>query len=213
MAWDEQELLPKLREQFGNFAPALVLAHEWGHAIQARVGFETYQTIYMEQQADCFAGAWTAHVANGDASLHLEQRRPRHRARRSPAAARPVGHRRQPGRRARQRLRPGRRVPGRLRRWRARRARTTRTNPPTITESGYTSEADYASGGDMSLADVLPAVTDSLSSYWGKDDARRWSPTTPATRRRVTATPTVACSSTPSPTARRTTRSPTTGRR
>ena len=45
-------------------------------------------------------------------------------------------------------------------------------NPPTVTEAGYTSEADYASGGDMSLADVLPAVTDSLSSYWGKADPK-----------------------------------------
>ena len=35
-----------------------MLAHEWGHAVQARVGFETYQTVYLEQQADCFAGAW-----------------------------------------------------------------------------------------------------------------------------------------------------------
>ena len=40
-----------------------MLAHEWGHAIQARVGFETSETVYMEQQADCFAGAWAAHIA------------------------------------------------------------------------------------------------------------------------------------------------------
>ena len=40
VAWDEQGLFAKLRQQYGDFAPALVLAHEWGHAIQARVGFE-----------------------------------------------------------------------------------------------------------------------------------------------------------------------------
>ena len=39
VAWDEQGLFPKLRQQYGDFAPALVLAHEWGHAVQARVGF------------------------------------------------------------------------------------------------------------------------------------------------------------------------------
>jgi predicted metalloprotease len=39
-------------------------------------------------------------------------------------------------------------------------------NPPTITESGFTSYADYASGGDMSLSELLPALTKSLQSYW-----------------------------------------------
>ncbi len=170
VAWDEQELLPKLRKQFGNFAPALVLAHEWGHAIQARVGFDTYQTIYLEQQADCFAGAWTAHVASGDASVQMNdedldgalagllQLRDPSGIDGSQDGAHGNGFDRvgafQDG------YEGG-----------AETCAAYQNNPPSITESGYTSEADYASGGDMSLADVLPAVTDSLSSYWGKDRA------------------------------------------
>ena len=71
MAWDAQTLFPRLTEQFGEFAPALVLAHEWGHVIQGRIGFETYQTVYLEQQADCFAGAWAAHVASDASDLQL----------------------------------------------------------------------------------------------------------------------------------------------
>ena len=65
VAWDEQTLLPKLRDQFGDFAVALVLAHEWGHAIQARTDTRLNATVYLEMQADCFAGAWTRHIANG----------------------------------------------------------------------------------------------------------------------------------------------------
>ncbi len=167
VAWDEQQLLPKLTKEFGAFAPALVLAHEWGHAIQARVGFETYQTIYMEQQADCFAGAWTAHVASGDSSLSLTnedldtalagllQLRDPSGIDGSQDGAHGNGFDRvgafQDG------FEGG-----------AKTCAGYENNPPTITESGYTSEADYASGGDMSLSEVLPAVTDSLASYWGK---------------------------------------------
>jgi predicted metalloprotease len=168
VAWDEQELLPKLQKQFGNFAPALVLAHEWGHAIQARVGFDTSQTIYLEQQADCFAGAWTAHVASGDAAVQMNdddldgalagllQLRDPSGIDGSQDGAHGNGFDRvgafQDG------YEGG-----------AKTCAAYESDPPAITESGYTSEADYASGGDMSLADVLPAVTDSLSSYWGKD--------------------------------------------
>jgi predicted metalloprotease len=167
VAWDEQQLMPKLTEQFGAFAPALVLAHEWGHAIQARVGFETYQTIYMEQQADCFAGAWTAHVASGDSSLSLAdddldtalagllQLRDPSGIDGSQDGAHGNGFDRvgafQDG------FEGG-----------ARACADYENNPPTVTESAYTSQADYARGGDMALSDVLPAVTTSLTDYWGK---------------------------------------------
>ncbi len=51
----------------------MTLAHEWGHAIQDQAGV-VGPTIAMEQQADCFAGAWVGHVADGGAPLlHLRQ--------------------------------------------------------------------------------------------------------------------------------------------
>lgn len=62
--WDHETLMTPLFEEFGDFTVALVLAHEWGHAIQERYGFDDrLPTIVSELQADCFAGAWTGRVA------------------------------------------------------------------------------------------------------------------------------------------------------
>jgi predicted metalloprotease len=43
------------------------MAHEFGHAVQGRVGYPLQVSIAIETQADCFAGAWTAWVAQGSA--------------------------------------------------------------------------------------------------------------------------------------------------
>jgi predicted metalloprotease len=43
------------------------MAHEFGHAVQGRVGYPLQASIAIETQADCFAGAWTAWVAQGSA--------------------------------------------------------------------------------------------------------------------------------------------------
>jgi len=75
IAWDRGELLPSLAdaEQFGPMAVVLVLAHELGHAVQSRLGLvnQATPTIVAEQQADCFAGAFIRHVAEGG-SEHFE---------------------------------------------------------------------------------------------------------------------------------------------
>jgi predicted metalloprotease len=66
--YDNGTLFPDLYEAYEGNATALavVMAHEWGHAIQARIltedEFATLPTILGEQQADCFAGAWVAYV-------------------------------------------------------------------------------------------------------------------------------------------------------
>ncbi|WP_409329826.1 hypothetical protein [Trujillonella humicola] len=65
ISWD-RAFLGALAEDSGRFLPALVMAHEYGHAIQARVGHPR-TSILTETQADCFAGAWTAWVAAGEA--------------------------------------------------------------------------------------------------------------------------------------------------
>ncbi|OMQ14536.1 hypothetical protein A7K94_0215925 [Modestobacter sp. VKM Ac-2676] len=54
-------------EGYGRFIPALVMAHEFGHAVQGRVGYPFQASIAIETQADCFAGAWTRWVADGEA--------------------------------------------------------------------------------------------------------------------------------------------------
>jgi predicted metalloprotease len=61
VAWDAEGLLPSLSHDYGDFAIAVVMAHEWGHAIQTRSNF-TARTVTSELQADCFAGAWAQHA-------------------------------------------------------------------------------------------------------------------------------------------------------
>jgi predicted metalloprotease len=62
----DRAFLTDLAEEFGDFIPDLVMAHEFGHAVQGRVGYPP-ASILAETQADCFAGAWTRWVAEGEA--------------------------------------------------------------------------------------------------------------------------------------------------
>jgi predicted metalloprotease len=68
VAWDDAVLIPHLYETYGDLSVAIVFAHEWGHAIQARVGMQG-ATVTLEQQADCYAGAWVGHVRDGDSDI------------------------------------------------------------------------------------------------------------------------------------------------
>jgi predicted metalloprotease len=64
----DRALLKKLSSAYGEALSGVVLAHEFGHAIQARAGYPAGgRSINDETQADCFAGAWTAWVADGKA--------------------------------------------------------------------------------------------------------------------------------------------------
>ncbi|MGH2613931.1 MAG: neutral zinc metallopeptidase [Thermomicrobiales bacterium] len=56
-----------IESQIGDFAWVIVVAHEWGHHIQAQLGFDLgvvpdrageVPPIELEQQADCLAGAY-----------------------------------------------------------------------------------------------------------------------------------------------------------
>lgn len=67
VAWDDTELVPNLRNEYDDLGVAVVMAHEWGHAVQARAGL-TGATVTMEHQADCFAGAWVGYVSNSEGS-------------------------------------------------------------------------------------------------------------------------------------------------
>ncbi|MGY1747306.1 neutral zinc metallopeptidase [Blastococcus sp. SYSU D00695] len=59
-------LLRDLGEQYGAFLGPAVMAHEMGHAMQGRFGFSE-ASIRDETQADCFAGAFTRWVVDGNA--------------------------------------------------------------------------------------------------------------------------------------------------
>jgi len=65
----DDSLLFNLAEQFGPATIGIVLAHEYGHAIQQRTGVldEDLPTITTEQQADCIAGAWAGRARRGAA--------------------------------------------------------------------------------------------------------------------------------------------------
>jgi predicted metalloprotease len=65
IAWDNVNLIPGMYEAFGGYTIGIVMAHEFGHAIQDRAEVAG-DTIMTELQADCFAGAWTADVSEGN---------------------------------------------------------------------------------------------------------------------------------------------------
>ena len=68
IGWDRGVLLPSLREANGDMAVSMVLAHEYGHAIQRQAGIANEQTptLVSEQQADCLAGVYLRWVAEGN---------------------------------------------------------------------------------------------------------------------------------------------------
>jgi predicted metalloprotease len=58
--------LAGLTEDYGSFVVAEIMAHELGHAVQAQAGIDG-ESIVLETQAECFAGAWTRWVVDGHA--------------------------------------------------------------------------------------------------------------------------------------------------
>jgi predicted metalloprotease len=68
IGWDRGELLPALRKAYGDMGMTMVLAHEYGHAVQHQAGLKSENTpsLVSEQQADCFAGSYTRWVAEGN---------------------------------------------------------------------------------------------------------------------------------------------------
>ena len=69
IAWDEATLIPELYDEFGSFTIGIVFAHEFGHAIQTRAGTTRNDTVVLELQADCFAGAWARDVREGNSDF------------------------------------------------------------------------------------------------------------------------------------------------
>ncbi|MDO3648718.1 metallopeptidase [Nocardia mangyaensis] len=69
IGWDRSVLLPLLVDKFKEMSVVMVLAHEYGHAIQSQAdllrGFTT-DALVKEQQADCLAGVFLRHVAEGN---------------------------------------------------------------------------------------------------------------------------------------------------
>jgi predicted metalloprotease len=166
IAYDDQALFPQLFHDFGDFSIALVLAHEWGHAIQDRADNANQPTILKELQADCFAGSWVAHLAQKK-SFRLELK-PGNLDSGLTALLQfkdPVGTTADT---------EGAHGSGfdRVSEFQdgfdngPSACAAYFDTPPTIVETGFTSEEDLASGGNLPAADVIPATVDILNDYY-----------------------------------------------
>ncbi|WP_433725340.1 metallopeptidase [Nocardia sp. CA-129566] len=70
IGWDRGVLLPLLQEKYSDMAIVMVLAHEYGHSIQGQAKIAGFFSgaLVKEQQADCLAGVFLRHVAEGNSA-------------------------------------------------------------------------------------------------------------------------------------------------
>jgi predicted metalloprotease len=182
VGYDEQGLLPKLRDNFGEFAVGLVFAHELGHAVQARVGYNPSATVYLEQQADCFAGSWAQHVAGSDdENVHLSTDDLDNALAGLLTLSDPSGI---------DGAQDGAHGNGfdRVNAFQdgyeggAQACADYESTPPGVTESAYTSYQDQATDGNLPLDELLPTITSSLDEYWRGQSSKLTAPTLSAGR-------------------------------
>lgn len=70
-------IIAGLADELGASVVGVVLAHEFGHAVQQRTGAlsQGHPTVLTEQQADCVAGAWLGRTYRGESpNLRLGDR-------------------------------------------------------------------------------------------------------------------------------------------
>ena len=61
VSWDESWLW-EMYHAMGDFAPLMIIAHDWGHYVQATSEYPAEFDIRAELQADCLAGAFMRHA-------------------------------------------------------------------------------------------------------------------------------------------------------
>lgn len=68
----DYNFISRMYSTVGDYAAVSIIAHEWGHLVQAQLGISrgTNFSISMELQADCFAGAYTK---NAELKRELEE--------------------------------------------------------------------------------------------------------------------------------------------
>ncbi len=170
IVYDDGYLLPeRLVPKLGIAAVAIVAAHEYGHAIQQRAGvFDLgLPTVDTEQQADCFAGAWSAHVARGESAV-LNFGDPEIKAGlaamievRDPpgldSANDPSGH-------GNAFDRVGAFQEGFV--GGVARCQTFPTDPPRRIDLVFLTEADAASGGNLPYDEIVTSLPKALDTFW-----------------------------------------------
>lgn len=169
IAWDAQTLIPQLQEQFGPLLVGVVLAHEYGHAVQTRLGLSDQPTVVLEQQADCFAGAWLADALAGR-SQAFSAVTP---SQLDDTVAGLLLLRDQPGTPAQAAQAHGnafdriRALQDGVEKGAATCAAYRADNLP-VTEVPFTSRQDAASGGDLPYAEAVNSLADDAQQYWSR---------------------------------------------
>jgi predicted metalloprotease len=64
VAWDESGLMIPFYQEVGDAAVGFVIAHEWGHLIQNRLGAKFPLTIEAELNADCLSGTFAGALSD-----------------------------------------------------------------------------------------------------------------------------------------------------
>ena len=166
ITYDDAGLFPQLYRYYGVLALGLVLAHEWGHAIQYRANVDG-ETILLEQQADCFAGSWMAHVSRGEAAgLTLGPKDLTSSLSGMLSYADPVGITSdQQGAHGSGFDRVGAFEDGYLNG--AAKCATYPTAPPTVIELPFTA-GDAATGGNLPYDQVVSSMGTDLDRFWGE---------------------------------------------
>jgi predicted metalloprotease len=169
IAWDAQTLIPQLQAQFGPLLVGVVIAHEYGHAVQTRLGLSDQPTVVLEQQADCFAGAWTADVLAGRSQAFTGVTP----AQLDNTVAGLLLLRDQPGTPAQAAQAHGnafdriRALQDGVEKGVATCAAYRADNLP-VTEVPFTSRQDAATGGDLPYDEAVSSLADDAQEYWSR---------------------------------------------
>lgn len=68
------DFLTDMVGELGDFAPAVVIAHEWGHLVQYQLGrMDDRSLVDIEVEADCLAGVWSGHVGEVGGRISLDE--------------------------------------------------------------------------------------------------------------------------------------------
>jgi predicted metalloprotease len=173
IAWDAEVLVPQLYSDFGPLLVGVVIAHEYGHAVQARLRSASQAqdepTVVLEQQADCFAGAWVASlVASGSTAFGAVQT-----TQLDNTLAGLLMLRDQPGTSALAPQAHGNAF-DRIRAFQegieqsATRCASYRADNLPVTEVPFTSDVDAARGGDLPYAEAVRLLGDDAQAYWNR---------------------------------------------
>src|SRR3954454_19264957 len=176
VVWDDEGLIPNLSKRFGAVAPAIVLAHEWGHVAQFQAGTDQ-PSIIMEQQADCFAGSWLHALIKQPAGLsQLTTESPLDTSLKTIIEVRD-----EPGSATNERTAHGsgfdrvRALQEGFERGACFCAQYT-TKPPHLIDLQFSSEQEFENGGNLPLDDpsnpensLLPLVVQDLNDFYGKE--------------------------------------------